>query len=401
MADSWSFFSAGQFTFGCGSRHELGKHAVRRGYRKLLIVTDSTLAGLGLVQPLHDDLSEHGVQVEVFDGSAAEPDLSIAENAALTARTFQPDAILGLGGGSNIDLAKVTSVLATHGGQPQDFFGWDNVPGPIIPVIAMPTTAGTGSEVSQSAVLTDSQASMKVSILSQFMRPALAIVDPELTYTCPKQVTADSGIDALTHAVEAYLSKDAAEIAAQPGEAIPYSGCTPIGELMAEEAIALVARYLPAAVHEPENKVAREKMALAASLAGLAFSNCGVAVVHALEYPIGGRVHCSHGAGNGLLLPYVMRYNLPKREAKLARIAELFNPIGDHGSDMEAALVAIRKVEQLKSFIGIPERLTSLGVTEEMLPEFADKSIAISRLMNINPRTPTRDDLLQILREAL
>ncbi|WDI44586.1 iron-containing alcohol dehydrogenase [Bremerella sp. P1] len=401
MAQSWSFFSAGQFTFGCGSRHELGKQAARRRYRKVQIVTDATLSGLGMVQPLVEDLAEHGIQVEVFDGSVAEPDLEIAKNAALMAGTFEPDAILGLGGGSNIDLAKVTAVLATHGGEPQDYFGWDNVPSQIIPVIAMPTTAGTGSEVSQSAVLTDRETNMKVSILSQFMRPALAIVDPELTFSCPKQITADSGIDALTHAVEAYLSKESSEIAAEPGEAIPYSGSTPIGELFAEEAIALVGRYLVAAVHEPNNREAREKMALAASLAGLAFSNCGVAVVHALEYPIGGRVHCSHGGGNGLLLPYVMKYNLPQREAKLARIAQLLDPICDYASDMEGALLAIRQVEQLKGLIGIPEKLSAFGVTEDMLPGFADKSFGITRLMNINPRTPTRDDLLQILTEAL
>ncbi|GAA4431377.1 iron-containing alcohol dehydrogenase [Bremerella cremea] len=401
MAHSWSFFSAGQLTFGCGSRHELGKLAAGRRFRKVLIVTDATLEGLGLVQPLISDLMQHGLQVELFDGSVAEPDLEIAKNATLAATTFQPDAIIGLGGGSNIDLAKITSVLATHGGEAQDYFGWNNVPGPIIPVIAMPTTAGTGSEVSQSAVLTDRAASMKVSMLSQFMRPALAIVDPELTYTCPKQVTADSGIDALTHAIEAYLSKDASKIPAEPGEPVPYSGCTPIGELFAEEAIALVGRYLVAAVHDPKNREAREKMSLAATLAGLAFSNCGVAVVHALEYPIGGRVHCSHGGGNGLLLPYVMRYNLGERETKLSRIAQLMDPIVDYGSDMEGAMQAIRLVEQLKSLIGIPEKLSALGVTKEMLPEFADKSFAITRLMTINPRTPSRDDLLEILTEAL
>ena len=401
MASSWSFFSAGQVVFGRGARAELGKHAVRRGLRRVLIVTDATLRGLGFVQPLHDDLVAHGVLAEVFDGSQAEPDLMVAENAALAAKAFQPDAIVGLGGGSNLDLAKVTAVLATHGGNPQDYFGWDNVPGPILPVIALPSTAGTGSEVSQSAVLTDRAGQMKVSILSQFMRPALAIVDPELTYTCPRKITADSGIDALTHAVEAYLAKDFTDVPAGLGEAIPYSGSSPMGDLLAEQAIGLIAQYLPAAVLEPDHHEAREKMAFAAMLAGLAFSNCGVAVVHALEYPIGGRVHVSHGAGNGLLLPYVMQFNLTERQEKLARIAALFDPTSGYGSDMEAALAAVRQVENLRRLIGVPERLGTLGVTEEMLPEFADKSFAITRLMNINPRTPTRDDLLEILRSAL
>ncbi len=401
MSTSWSFFSAGQYVFGCGARAELGKHAVRRRWRKVLIVTDATLSGLGLVQPLHDDLVEHGIQTEVFDGGQAEPDLLVAQNAALVARSFHPDAIVGLGGGSNLDLAKITSVLTTHGGDPQSYFGWDQVPGPILPVVALPTTAGTGSEVSQSAVLTDREAGMKVSILSQHMRPALAIVDPELTYTCPKQVTADSGIDALTHAIEAYLAKDFREITAPPGEAIPYSGSTPLGDLLAEQAIALVGQYLSAAVFDPQHHEARAQMALAASLAGLAFSNCGVAVVHALEYPIGGRVHCSHGAGNGLLLPFVMQYNMPQRQAKLARIAQLLDPTSGYGSEMEAALAAVRQVEQLRTLIGIPERLSQLGVTAEMLPELAQQSLAITRLMNINPRQPTHEDLLQILTDAL
>src|SRR6185369_5955787 len=186
-----------------------------------------------------------------------------------------------------------------------------------------PTTAGTGSEVSHAAVLTDKANHIKVSTLSQFLRPALAVVDPALTDGCPKQITADSGIDALTHAIEAYTAVDFDQLNEPDGLPVAYEGRHPLGDCLAEKAIALIGQHLVAAVQDGTNKAARDGMALAATLAGLAFSNCGVAVVHALEYPIGGAVHVSHGAGNGLLLPFVMRYNLPVRKPVFAKIAVL------------------------------------------------------------------------------
>jgi alcohol dehydrogenase class IV len=358
------------------------------------------LVAAGVVARVQAPLAEAGIVVEVFDGGEPEPSIDAALRAAACAQQFGPAAIVGVGGGSNLDLAKIVAILHTHGGQPCDYFSWDNVPGPVTPLVGVPTTAGTGSEVSHAAVLTDARQKIKVSTLSNYLRPAVAVVDPELTLTCPAKVTADSGIDALTHAVEAYTATDFSEMPLAPGETTPYDGRHPLGDVLAEKAIRLVGQHLRAAVQGPQNLAAREGMALAATLAGLAFSNCGVALVHALEYPLGGELHCSHGAGNGLLLPFVMRYNLPQRTARLARIAELLGEDVRGLSEMQAAERAISAVEQLKRDIGIPLRIRDLGGREEQLPEFAKKAFAIKRLMATNPRRPTEEDLLDVLRAA-
>src|SRR5712691_4441969 len=239
------------------------------------------------------------------------------------AKTFQPDVLVGLGGGSNMDLAKLAAVLLKHGGGPRDYVGDDKIPGPIFPLVCVPTTAGTGSEVSAASVVTDTDNHIKVGILSNYLRPTAAVVDPLMTLSCPPKVTADSGIDALTHAIEAFTAVDNAEFPLPPGERTVYQGRHPMGDVLAEKAIALVGVHLRRAVAHGDDADAREGMALAATLAGLAFSNVGVALVHAMEYPVGGATHCSHGAGNGLLLPFVMRFNLPARRREFAIIARL------------------------------------------------------------------------------
>src|SRR5439155_17887948 len=185
------------------------------------------------------------------------------------------------------------------------------IPGPILPVVCVPTTAGTGSEVSGAAALTDTDNAVKVGCLSNYLRPRAAVVDPLLTVSCPPKVTADSGIDALTHAIEGYTAVDFAAFPLPAGERSVYQGRHPLGDVCAEQAIRLIGRHLRRAVHHGDDLDAREGMALGATIAGLSFSNVGVALVHALEYPVGGVTNCSHGEGNGLLLPYVMRFNLP------------------------------------------------------------------------------------------
>ncbi|MEQ8786007.1 MAG: iron-containing alcohol dehydrogenase [Pirellulaceae bacterium] len=401
MRTTWNFFTAGQLLFGRGSVGELGFLAARRGYQRVLIVTDRVLVEAGIVEQVRRPLEEQRITVEVFDGGEAEPSIDAALRAVEHARAFAGDAILGLGGGSNMDLAKITATVFAHGGAPSDYFGYDNVPGPVTPLICVPTTSGTGSEVSHAAVLTDTAAAIKVSTLSQHLRPTLAVVDPLLTVSCPRQVTADSGIDALTHAIEGYTATHYSQLALGPGETNAYEGSHPLGDCLAEKAIRLIGEHLVTAVREPSNLDAREGMSLAATIAGMAFSNCGVAVVHALEYPMGGVLHCSHGAGNGLLLPYVMRYNLPERTAELAHVAEWLGEDTVGLSQDDAAERAIAAVERLRHDIGIPTRIRELGGSEEQLPQFAEKAFAISRLMEMNPRRPTQADLLGILREAL
>jgi len=393
MRETWTFNSAGQIVFGRNAVNQLGEIAQRLRARRVLIVTDTVLERAGTLERVCKPLAAAGIETAAFTGGEPEPSMRAALACLDTARSARPDALVGLGGGSNMDLAKLTATLLAHGGSPADYVGDGKVPGPIAPLICVPTTAGTGSEVSAASVITDTENHIKVGILSNYLRPAVAVVDPLLTVSCPAKVTADSGIDALTHAIEAYTAVDNADFPLPPGERSVYQGRHPLGDLTAEKAIRLIGQYLRRAVKDGNDLEAREGMALAALLAGLAFSNVGVAVVHALEYPVGGAVHCSHGCGNGLLLPFVMRFNLPASKREFAEIARLLGeePIAER---------AITAVEKLRADIGIPPRLRDIGCREEQLRPFAEKAFGIKRILRVNPRAVTVDDLHGILREA-
>lgn len=393
---TWNFYSAGQLLFGFAAIQQLPCLLLRRQWTSVLIVTDRRLVDAGIVNAVVAPLREAQIAVAIFDEGEAEPSIEVALRAAELARRCRPAVVVGLGGGSNMDLAKITALLATHGGHPSDYFGWDRVPGPVLPLACVPTTAGTGSEVSHAAVLTDVANKIKVSTLSNYLRPAIAVVDPALTMTCPKQVTADSGIDALTHAIEAYVAVDYDQLA----EPSAYEGRYGLADCLAEKAIQLIGEHLITAVTQPADRVAREGMALAATLAGIAFSNAGLGLVHALEYPLGGTLHCSHGAGNGLLLSHVMRFNLPERVQSMARIAQLLGESIEGLTPHAAAERSIVAVERIRDAIGIPARIRDLGGSTEQLPEFAKKAFAIKRLLQVNPRMASEADLLGILQAA-
>jgi alcohol dehydrogenase class IV len=401
MRETWTFHSAGELVFGINACLQLGEIAGRLRARRMLVVTDAVLQKTSAFGRVEDTLRQGGIAAEIFTGGEPEPSFRAAVHCIETARRFSPDAILGLGGGSNMDLAKMAATVLTHGGTPGDYIGDDKVPGPIIPLICVPTTAGTGSEVSGVAILTDEEKQLKVGALSNYLRPQVAIVDPLLTISCPPKLTADSGIDALTHAIEAFTAVDNESFPLPSGERSAYQGRHPLGDLFAEKAIGLIGPNLRKAVKNGQDIHAREAMSLGATLAGLAFSNVGVALVHALEYPVGGATHCSHGAGNGLLLPYVMRYNLPYRKREFATIARLLGEDVDALDESTAAERAISAIEQLRSDIGIPLRLRDVGVREGQLQSFAEKAIGIKRIVRVNPRVPTVEDLVGILREAL
>ncbi len=400
MRTTWTFHSAGALVFGRHAADQLGDIARRLPARRVFVVTDAVLAKAGVVDAVVRPLRDAEVAVEVFDGGQPEPSLKLAAECAAAARRWGPDALLGLGGGSNMDVAKMAAVLLAHGGDARDYLGDDRIPGPTVPLVCVPTTAGTGSEVSGAAAFTDTDNAVKVGCLSNDLRPRVAVVDPLLTVSCPPKVTADSGIDALTHAVEAYTAVDNADFPLPPGERSVYQGRHPFGDLCAEKAIRFVGQHLRRAVHHGDDLDAREGMALAATLAGLAFSNVGVALVHALEYPVGGATHCSHGEGNGLLLPHVMRYNLPVRKAEFARIAAWLGADVRGLSEDEAAERAVASVERLQADIGIPRRLRELGAKEEQLPEFAAKASKIQRILRVNPRPVTAADCEAIYRAA-
>ncbi len=346
--------------FGAGAVQQLGDLIQQFSLNRILIVTDANLVEAGIYDEVRSPLTARAT-VDVFTGGEPEPSLRAAENCIAHARQFGADGLIGLGGGSNMDLAKMAAAVLAHGGSPRDYLGEDRIPGPTLPLICTPTTSGTGSEVSAASVFTDHENHIKASAMSNYLRPALALVDPRLTLTCPRKVTADSGIDALTHAIEAYTAVDNHVFPLPPGEKSLYQGRHPLGDLLAERAIATIGANLVRAVEHPSDLAAREAMSLGALLAGLAFSNVGVALVHALEYPLGGATHCSHGAGNGMLLPYVMRYNMPARQREFGRIAQLLGEDTRGLSEAQAGERAVAAVERLNRAIGIPARLRELG----------------------------------------
>lgn len=398
--DFWNFYSAGRIVFGSGVINRLAHFLEPWRPKRVLIVTDAILVRVGVAAQVEAPLRAAGIALDLFDGGEPEPSFAVVDKALDAAKKAQADVIIAVGGGSNMDLAKIVANVLTHGGHYRDYFGYGKVPGPIVPLVCIPTTSGTGSEVSHAAVLTDTENQVKVSCLSHYLRPALAVVDPQLTLTCPPKATADSGIDALTHAIEAFTAMPYDKIDVSVDEPFPYDGKQPISDCLAERALELIGKHLVTAVREPVNLGAREGMSLAATLAGLAFSNSAVAVVHALEYPMGGALHCSHGAGNGLLLPYVMRFNMPSQLAEFRKIANLLGEETSGMTDVAAAERAVVAVERLRAAVGIPERIRELGGAKEQLPMFAKKAFGIKRLMLLNGRRPTEADLLEILQAA-
>jgi len=401
MRNQWGFSTAGEIIFGLNTVRRLGQIIRQLGGQRALVVTDQNLVAAGLLDRVRESLKGANVTFEVFDGGEPEPRIEAAQACIEFARAVGPDVIVGLGGGSNIDLAKTTATVLKWGGKPADYFGENKVPGPIMPLVAVSTTAGTGSAVSPVAILTDVERNLKIGISSNYLRPRVALYDPVLTVSCPPKVTAESGIDALTHAIEAYTCIDYHALPVAPDQPVAYSGKFPLADALAGRAIQLIGANLRRAVYQGRSLAAREAMHLGALLAGMAFSNAGVAAVHALQYPIGALTHTSHGLGNGLLLPYVMEYNLPACPQAFADIARWLGEEVEGLSVWEAAQRSVEAVQRLKADIGIPRRLRDIGITAEQLPTIAETAFGIKRLIRNNPRPLSVEALEGILRRAL
>lgn len=400
MRGEWRFCTTPEIIFGRGAGRRTGGAVRRLGAQRVLLVTDQILIAAGLHEAVERSLVDAGVVSDRFDDGPAKATLERVAACLAVARQGEYDALVALGGGSNIDVAKAVAVLLRHGGAAEDYFGQNQVPGPIFPLVAISTTAGTGSEVSASSVLADPANQRRGAILSNFLRPPVAIYDPLLTLSCPRQVTADAGIDALTHAVEAYMVVSYRAETWDDDPTSVYQGRFPLTDMLAEQAIELSGRYLRRAVYQGGDLEAREGMHLASMLAGMAFSNAGLNAVHALEYPVGVLTGCTHGAVNGLLLPHVMAYNLPACPQQLARVAQLLGEETTGRSVWEAAGQAVQAVERLREDIGIPTRLRDLQVKESDLRPLAETTAGITRLVQANPRPLDADSLETILRRA-
>jgi alcohol dehydrogenase len=380
--------------FGDGGAAAAGTLASRVGER-VLVLTDPTLAAGDAGQRVLASLASAGLELKVFDGTVPELPMDTVLTAIHAGLDFRPQCLVGLGGGSSLDLAKLVALGVAHGDDLRSFYGEQQVPGPVAPVLAIPTTAGTGSEVTPVAVLTDPEAVLKVGISSRYLIPTYAVVDPTLTHGCPPSVTAFAGIDALAHAVEAYT---AARRDLPPGGNAVFVGKNALSDGFAIQAAGQIAPNLAAATRD--EPAARTALAYGSLCAGLAFGTAGTAVAHALQYPIGARTHTPHGLGTGLLLAYAMAFNRPVRTAELAALGRAMGAAGDEAEDEAAAGRAIAAVAELARAVGVPASLAELGVEEGELPELARLALGVTRLIANNPRDLGEAELAGILDAA-
>jgi alcohol dehydrogenase len=391
----WGFSTAGRIFFGWGAASVLRNVAQEFGPR-VLICTDQNMVKAGVCETVAAQLAEGKAEVKIFAEGQPEVDRQTIERAAAVAQAYAPDVVVGLGGGSNLDLSKAVAILVKYPGPLPSFYGENNIPGPIAPVVAVPTTAGTGSEVSPVAVVADPERAMKVGIASRALVPMWAIVDPALTVSCPASVTAHSGMDALAHAIESFCAKVRTDCSPH---AI-FVGKNPMSDVLATKAISAIAKFLPTAVAQPQDRAAREEMAMASLLAGMAFSAAGTAAVHALQYPVGEATHTPHGLGNAVLLPTVMKSITSSRIPEMAFIARSLDPTLISKSDADAASQAADLVEKLGAKVGIPKGLRALGVKKEQLPQLSKMASTVRRLLDNSPVPFEEGDLLRLLQEA-
>ncbi|UHQ98762.1 iron-containing alcohol dehydrogenase (plasmid) [Natrinema zhouii] len=403
----WDFAIADQIKFGLGSTAELGDELKARDVERLLVITDKQLREQGIVDDATESVPET-VDVMMFDDVESDPAIDVYESALEAAADSDPDGVVGVGGGSSLDVAKVTGALAGTDRDVLEYVappvgGGRPVPDSEIPVFAVPTTAGTGSESSPAAVVSLPDRELKVGISSRHIYPDLAIVDPLLTVSLPPAITASSGMDALTHAIEAYTTRrfDTKEAPAHAGDRADYGGRTQFTDVYAEKAIDLISGSLRQAVNNGSDVEARRDMSLGSLLAGIAFTNAGLGATHAMAYPVAGESHTPHGVTVAALLPSIMRYNASTAFSRYATIADLMGERVEDVSDREAADRAAAAVEALSADIGIPSGLAELGVEEDDLPRLAEKTEEIQRLLVGNPRRVTTEDLESIFENAL
>ena len=381
------FATTAQIICEAGAATRLASLCRERGARSVMIVTDPGITKLNMLDAVLPGFASEGLQVAVFDQVVADPPEAVVLDAVAQAKAAGADLLVGFGGGSSMDVAKLVALLA-HPGCSQslkDIYGVGNAKGQRLPLIQVPTTAGTGSEVTQISIITTGETT-KMGVVSPLLLPDIALLDADLTLGLPPAVTAATGIDAMVHAIEAYTS---------------VHKKNPLSDLLAREALRLLSANLHEAVHNGRNREARQAMLLGACLAGQAFANAPVAAVHALAYPLGGNFHIPHGLSNALVLPHVLRFNVSEATTHYGELAPLV--LGDRlkqGDPSTYGEQLIEELSQLSGRMGLPTRLRDAGVPEEMLPQLASEAMLQQRLLVNNPREVTEADALAIYRAA-
>ena len=377
LLNSFGFELPTRIVYGVGVVRTLPEVLAEYNLERILLVADPGVVAAGLLVPVTEGLEQAGIPFEIFSEVAANPrEYNVADGAA-AARGFKADGLVAVGGGSPIDCAKAIAITATHDAPPRFFEGGRNITGPVLPLVAIPTTAGTGSEVTFSAVITDSRENYKFSIRHTKIGPAVALVDPELTVSMPPDLTAATGMDALTHAIEAYTATVA----------------EPLADAAALYAVELIFRHLRTAVANGRDLEARAGMLTGSLLAGIAFSHADVAAVHCIAEALGGRYDTPHGVCNAVVLPAMMRYNLDWCREKYARIALAMGlPAADAAAGAENAVAA---VERLARDVGLPS-FASFGAAPADFEAIAENSVK-NGSNGSNPRPMAAADYLAVL----
>ena len=355
-----------------------------QGIRHALLVTDPGFLKTGQVDPAADSLRAKDIQVTIFSDVVADPPEAVVLQAVTSARAAKVDLVIGLGGGSSMDVAKLIAVLLGSDQELKTMYGIGNVKGTRLPLIQIPTTAGTGSEVTPISIVTTG-ATTKMGVVSPQLYADLAILDAALTVGLPPKVTAATGIDAMVHAIEAYTTR---------------LKKNPLSDMLARQALQLLSKNLVPACEDGKNLAARQAMLLGAMLAGQSFANAPCAAVHALAYPIGGIFHVPHGLSNALVLPQVLRFNAPAAAPLYAELAEILNP-AIAGSVEAKSQGLIDYMEQLAAKVGIETQLRQVGIAASDLDRLADDAMLQTRLLTNNPRVVTREDAYAIYAAAL
>ncbi|WP_414447006.1 iron-containing alcohol dehydrogenase [Burkholderia sp. 22PA0099] len=358
--------------------------SLRGPLRRLFVVSDAGVERAGLLDAPLAALREHGITVTIFSDVEADPSSTTVETASRAAIEAQADAVMGFGGGSPMDVAKLVALLAGSGETLDAVYGVGLAKGPRLPLVLVPTTAGTGSEATAVAIVTTGEGQKK-GVVSPLLVPDCAVLDAALTIGLPRAATAATGIDAMVHAIESYTSKRLKN---------------PLSDSLARDAMRLLSRHIEPACHDGTHLPAREAMLLGASLAGLAFANAPVAAVHALAYPVGARFHVPHGLSNSLVLPAVMRFNLREAVAPYAELAAIAVPQA-RGTDRERAQALIDWLSMLPGELGLPTRLSEVGIKASDLPTLASDAMQQTRLLVNNPRAVAFDDALALYAEML
>ncbi|MTI42375.1 alcohol dehydrogenase class IV [Roseibium hamelinense] len=387
MINAFSFNTSNRIVFENGSACALADHAGHLLGERPFVVTDEGIVAAGLIDQPLGFVTESGRQIAVFDRVTADPAVSVIMAACDAAKAHAPSSIIGFGGGSSLDVAKLVALLCKSHERLDDIWGIGNVAGDRLPLVLVPTTAGTGSEVTPISIVTVG-ADEKRGVVSPVLLPDLALLDPSLTFGLPAHVTAATGVDAMVHAIEAYSSRSANN--------------NPVSRALAVEALKLLGGSIETAVYTPTDLDARGAMLLGSMLAGMAFANSPVAAVHALAYPIGGTFHVPHGLSNALVLPHVLKFNAPAAHQPYSDMApHVFPELAETVDTEQRAIAFAEHLQDLTRKLGLRTRLTDVGITASDLPKMARDAMKQTRLLVNNPRNLSEADALAIYQAAL